>query len=356
MERKKINRRSFIKGIQAISLLPLGNSLLSEGLKAQNKQYTLLSDVKRYPFFPKILKKGDTVAITAPASPSSPGQVASWVSAFKRQGIKIEIGDTVKNHNTKHKYFSASDEDRATEFMKFIQREDINGIMCARGGWGTLRILPLLNYDLIRKNPKMIIGFSDITALINVISYRCDFITFHGPVASSFNEFIYKSFKKVLLNETKESISIEAPNSKVIVEGKAKGPIVGGNLSVLNSLIGTPYEINTKNAILLIEEKAEEPYKIDRMLTQLRLAGKFDEVSAIIIGDLDKLDRKRNFFPGYSPTLREVFEHHFKEIGKPTLISFPFGHSNRNATIPIGVDAEFDTAKKILTFYNFNNN
>ena len=336
-------------------MLPLGYSFLSTGLKAESVQYPLLSEVKLCPVAPKILKKGDTVAITAPASPSSPGQVASWVSTFKKHGIKTEIGDTVKNHSTKYKYFSASDEDRANEFMQFIRREDIKGIMCARGGWGALRILPLLNYNEIQNNPKMIIGFSDITAIINVIYNKCDIITFHGPVASSFNEFIYKSFKKVLLDETKERISIFAPESKVIIEGKASGRIVGGNLSVLTSLIGTPYEINTKDAILLIEEKAEEPYKIDRMLTQLRLAGKFDQVAAIIIGDLEKLDRKRNFFPGYSPTLREVFEQHFKAIGKPTIISFPFGHTNKNVTIPIGIEADFNSSKKMLTFNNFNN-
>ncbi|NLO20160.1 MAG: LD-carboxypeptidase [Ignavibacteria bacterium] len=239
--------------------------------------------------------------------------------------------------------------------MHFVQREDVQGIMCARGGWGSLRILRLLDYDIIRNNPKMIIGFSDLTALINAIYTNAGLVTFHGPVASSFNQFIYQSFKRTLLTEAKDKISLSEPKAAVIVKGKAKGRIIGGNLTVLNSLLGTPYEFDSDGAILIIEEKSEDPYKIDRMLTQLKLAGKLDNIAAAIIGDLAKLDRKRNFFPGYSPTLREVFEQHFKELGKPTIISFPFGHTQRNSTIPIGVEAELDATGKTLTFNNFNN-
>jgi muramoyltetrapeptide carboxypeptidase len=237
---------------------------------------------------------------------------------------------------------------RAEEFMTYATREDINAIICGRGGYGAMRLLPMLDFKLIQDNPKIIIGFSDITALINAIQLKTGIITFHGPTASSsFNEFNTAYFKKILApGKDFKPVRITSSDIEIINKGTAEGPLVGGNLSIITGTLGTPYEIDTRGAILFIEETREQPYKIDRMLTQLWLAGKLQQASGIIYGKFTNLDAQKHFFPGMSYTVRQILEERTKPLNVPAIHSAPIGHEKYNATIPISIMATLDADHK----------
>lgn len=301
---------------------------------------------------PQGLKKGSKVAITAPASSTSLGAIAGGIRFFKNIGCDVIIGDTIKNYNSFNRYFSAPDEVRANELMQFYQDENINCIIAARGGYGSLRILPLLDFETIRRKPKILIGFSDISALLNAVFIKTRTISFHGPVASSnFDNFTNENLKNsIIFNKDFNKLVNKFPSMNVINEGIAQGRLVGGNLTVISSTLGTEYEIETDGAILFLEEISEHPYKIDRMLTQLWLAEKLQKASGIIFGYFHSIDSRRNFYPGYSFTIRQVIESRVKPLGIPAVFGLPIGHNSKMLmTLPIGTMAELDTSNKTLS-------
>ncbi len=303
---------------------------------------------------PKSIKAGDTIGITAPASATGMWEIRNSLRFIKRIGCKVKIGKTVTSWKTSDRYFSASGEQRAAEFMEFVENDEINAILAARGGYGVMRILPMLDYDIIRKNPKPIIGFSDITALLNAIYQKSRIVSFHGPVAAmSFNRLTEKSFKKVLFMQKNDNmpyeyspVELKYSSATTVNPGVARGKLTGGNLSMISATLGTPYEIDTKDSILFIEEVLEEPYKIDRMLTQLHLAGKFDECKGIILGRFNNLDRNKPFYPGLQFSVRQIINQIIKPLNKPTVLNFPIGHGGNILTLPIGIYSELDANKK----------
>jgi muramoyltetrapeptide carboxypeptidase len=305
---------------------------------------------------PRAIYPGSTIAITAPASATSPGEISSCVNYLKKNKCKVIIGDTVTKWKTSNRYFSAEDEERAEEFMHFIKSDAIDAVICARGGYGVMRILPLLDFGIIRDKAKPVIGFSDITALVNAIFLKSRIVSFHGPVAVvnfsgltsySFNQTLFRDKAKSHEKNT-QNIVINYQGASVLNPGVVTGKLIGGNLSMLTATLGTPYEIDTKDSILFIEEVFEEPYKIDRMLTQLLLAGKFTECRGIILGKFKNLDLKKNFFPGYQFTVRQILDQLVKTLNKPTLMGIPLGHGDEIITMPIGIYAELDATKKII--------
>ncbi|MCX6153728.1 MAG: LD-carboxypeptidase [Candidatus Kapabacteria bacterium] len=297
------------------------------------------------------LTEGSVVAITAPASPTTLGEIKSCINFYKKFGCKVEIGSTITNTRWEYRYFSAPDDDRANEFNSLIARTDVDAIICARGGYGTMRILPLLDFSPLLIKPKIIMGFSDITALLIAINKKTNLTCFHGPVGiSNYDQFTTDYLKKLILNNKEFTpIKIKHPSIQVMNKGKATGRLIGGNLSMLVSTLGTAFEIDTKDSILFIEEVSEHPYKIDRMLTQLWLAGKFDSCCAIIFGQFASLDSKKPFQYSGSFTLRQVFEYRVKELGIPAIIGLPIGHEKSQIPLPIGTLAELDTNTKTLT-------
>lgn len=301
--------------------------------------------------YPTSLKSGSVVAVTAPASPTNMWEIHNGINFFQKMGCKIISGKSVNERQYKYKYFSASDEERAKEFMDFIQDKSVDCILCARGGYGSMRILPLLDFNIIRQNPKIIIGFSDITILINSILKRSDVVTFHGAVASSyFQQASVDVIKKIIFNNSKFSpIKITFPTVQTLASGVTEGLLVGGNLTMIISTLGTPYEIDTKGKIFLIEEVQEEPYKIDKMLSHLWLAGKLQESAGIVVGYIKNIDAKRNFFPDYSFTIREVFESRIKPLNIPAIMGLPFGHFDNKLMLPLGAKAELNASLKTLT-------
>lgn len=294
---------------------------------------------------PDALKKGDTIGVVAPASPTKniSDAVEKSKVVLEKQGFKVILGQSCYKQLG---YLAGTDEIRANDINEMFSDKKIKGIFCLRGGYGSPRILDKLDYDLIRKNPKVFLGYSDITAIHVALYRKCKLITFHGPMVASdmideFDDFSKESYLKAVT--VAEPIGIvknpENIHIKSLVSGKARGRIVGGNLSLIAATIGTPYEIDTKNKILFLEEINEYTYSIDRMLTQLRLSGKLKDCVGIVIGDF------KNCYPqyeGYDCTLMEVFKDIIEKEKKPTIFNVMAGHCKPKITIPLGAEAVVD--------------
>ncbi|ROL57102.1 LD-carboxypeptidase [Bacteroidetes/Chlorobi group bacterium MS-B_bin-24] len=296
---------------------------------------------------PASLSEGATVAFTASASPSNAWEIHNFVNYLARHRCKVILGETITLRDKKFRYLSKDDKFRANEINKFFADPSIKAIVSARGGYGSIRILDLIDYEIIKQNPKIFIGFSDITVLLNAITEKTRLITFHGPTGNfSLDGFTRKILDYMLFgNKLQSNLPFVYKFSKenVLNEGKVSGRLVGGNLSNLVSLLGTPFDFDARGKILFFEEVSEHPYKIDRMLKQLELSGKFEQCAGVVLGYFGKLDARRNFFPDYSFTLREIFDQTFKKYDFPVLINFPFGHTNKFFTFPIGGLAKVDT-------------
>jgi muramoyltetrapeptide carboxypeptidase len=344
-----MNRRKFIAtaGIASIASIASvkggGYSDIQDSAFSTNFKSSSVENI-----IPKALDKGSKIAIIAPATHASIWSIRHAINYFKKLGFSVELGDTVKKYNSKYNYLAASDQERADEFMHYIERDDVNGIVCARGGYGTMRILPMLDYVSIKNHPKIIMGFSDITALLIAINKHSQLITFHGPVAaSSFNNFSDKFLKYALVkNYSSKNILYTNPSLVTMNSGSAEGVLVGGNLQMVASTLGTPYEIDMRNAIFFFEDVSEEPYQLDRILTQLLISGKLQECKGVIIGTFARLNKKYNFFPGSSYTIKQVLENRLKPLGIPIIYGFPIGHIEDKITMPIGIPAEMDADKK----------
>lgn len=356
-----MNRRKFIK---YTSLLVTGATALVkaehiDSLKSETAPINrVLSNSENGSFLselnyriPPLLVTGSRIAFASPSSVTNIWEISHAINAFKKIGVEIEIGRIIKNQSNKSRYLAAPDEDRAAEFMEFVERQDIAAIISSRGGYGSMRIANLLDYEKIEQNPKIYIGFSDFTFLLNSISQKARLITYHGPVGvSSFSEFSQMFLFKFIFDNQPNVISFTHPNAIQLVEGKAKGRIVGGNLTMLTASLGTKHEIDTNDAILFFEDVNEQPYQIDRMLTQLKLAGKFDNIRGIIVGQFSSLNRRKPFHPNYSFTLMEVFEQILVPIGVPVILNIPIGHIAEQITIPINSIVELDTKSKTINF------
>lgn len=301
---------------------------------------------------PKALKFGDTIGVVAPASPTLEENVEKAHKKLKDLGFKVKMG---KSCYEKYGYLAGTDSLRAEDINHMFRDEEVDGIICLRGGYGTPRILELLDYDLIKKHPKVFIGYSDITALHIAITRFSRLITFHGPMVASdmlgdFNQFSKKSlFNFIMEGEYLRNIkNPPGEELKTMNPGIAEGSIIGGNLSLIADTLGTPYEIDLKGKMLFIEEVGEEPYQIDRMLTQLRLAGKLKEAEGIILGDFNNCVAKSSEYDD-SLTLEQVLEDIIKPMNKPTLFNLKAGHCEPVITLPFGARARLDGHKGELT-------
>lgn len=299
---------------------------------------------------PEPLKKGDKVALIAPCGPVKKERIDPAVKAMESLGLHVVLGDCC----TCSRGFLAGENDRARadEVNRMFEDPTIKGIFAMRGGYGSGRILDMLDYDLIKANPKVFEGYSDVTALHIAFNQKCHLVTFHGPMASTefykgIDEYTLDYFKRNIF--TKEPLGViknpEFEEIKTLVKGKAKGILTGGNLSLIVSSIGTKYEINTKGKILFIEEVGEEPYRIDRMLLQLKQSGKFKDAAGIVLGQwtrctADEADK--------SLTLQEIFDDLIVNEKKPIIYNVACGHSTPTMTLPMGAMAKIEDGKLII--------
>lgn len=333
-------RRRFL---QTLATVPAVQHVLRAGGTSDTDTGTVS---QRSRVLPKGVGPGSTIGIVAPASAAFSSEVRDFVELCTTWGIKTKLGRNISRRNG---YLSASDEQRAAEFMECIEDPGVDAVVCARGGYGVMRILPLLDFQSIRQAGKVIMGFSDITALLVAVNQMTGLVTFHGPVASStFDPFTIDSLKSVVLR-TQPPQTFQDQRLTTIQPGMAQGRLTGGNLAMVVSTLGTRYEIDTRDAILFLEEINEEPYRIDRMLTQLWLAGKLQTCKGIAFGNFRNCESKGISITGPSFTLSQVFHERIAPLGVPAVYGLPFGHVRSKLTLPLGIRAELDATKKQLT-------
>ena len=294
-----------------------------------------MNDLVFPPLSPSPLAEGDSVAITAPASPISPALLHNAVRSVEFLGLKPVVMASCK---MSHGYLSGEDEARAADINDAFAAKEIKGIFCLRGGYGCMRLLPFLDYQSIRQNPKVFIGYSDITALHTAINKLSGLITFHGPMPSidytSLDRFTLTSLKTMLFCRRK-ALDIKNPCDQKIttlLPGSASGMLTGGNLALLASTLGSPYEVNTKGRILFMEDVNEPPYRLDRAFTALSLAGKFEDCSGIILGTFKGCCQSDSGVLSIYDIVREVI----LKYGKPTVINLRAGHVYPQLTLPMG--------------------
>lgn len=298
---------------------------------------------------PARLKPGDTVGLVCPAAPAySRETVQITIESLAALGLKTKLSP---HFYDRYGYLAGRDIDRAADLNGMFADPSVSLIMAMHGGWGCARILPLLDYDLIRRNPKLLIGYSDITALLLGIHAKTGLATIHGPEgAATWNAYTVDWFRRVLM--TGESVQFQNPVDKddtlsptkdritTLRSGTAQGQLVGGNLTVLCHLIGSPYLPGWRGKILFVEDVHEDVYSVDRMLTHLKLAGILDQVAGFVFGKCTKCDAGSG---GYgSLTLEEVLVEHIGSLTVPAYAGAMIGHVADKFTVPIGINAELN--------------
>lgn len=290
--------------------------------------------------YPKSLVKKSTIGLIAPAGPLRDIKIEDIKYELNIRGYNVKIG---KSCYLNYKgYLSGTDKERALDLERMFLDKDVDAIMCVRGGYGCARILDLIDFNIIRDNPKIFLGFSDITALHIAINQLSDLATYHGIMAASikkWDEFTYDSLLRAL-NFNKELI-IENPNNerlKSLYGGCCEGVIIGGNLSLIVSTLGTKYEIDTKNKILFIEEIGEYTYKVDKMLNHLQMSGKFKDCNGIVFGEFTNCKKAFNNDEDILNILKEIAI----ENKKPTMYNLKSGHCIPMVTLPLNINCQLN--------------
>lgn len=290
---------------------------------------------------PKRLQKGDTIGIIAPSSPPNLKQLTNSLAFLDELGLSYQMGKSVENV---YGYLAGTDEDRLEDLHEMFANPDISGIICAGGGYGSARYTDKIDFQLMNEHPKIFWGYSDITFLHTGMNLYSNIVTFHGPMLASdvgkstFSDLSRKMFLQLFEPMELHYTSAISPLTSVS-EGVIRGELTGGNLSLLASGIGTKYEVDTRDKILLIEDIGEEPYRVDGMLNQLRQAGKLDEAAGFVIGDFNDAEPKKR---KVSLSLDEVLDHYLGGLGKPAVKGFNIGHCEPHFAVPLGAEAQLD--------------
>lgn len=298
---------------------------------------------------PRALAKGGLIGLAAPASPCRvEGAVEAGRAFLESLGFRVKLGASCLKARG---YLAGGDEERAEDLNRFFADPDVDAVFCLRGGYGSLRLLDRLDLGTIGKNPKIFLGYSDVTVLHAVFNRLCGFVTFHGPmVASDMGEGLDGFSREALLGAVGDPSSAAKaanPAGRDLVPlsgGRAEGPLCGGNLTLLASTLGTPYEIETRGKILFLEDVDLEPYEADRLLVQLRLAGKLEECAGFLLGDWRNCESKGTY-PD-SPSLGEVLRETLLPLRKPVLAGISAGHCRPQLTLPLGAKTFVDAERK----------
>ncbi|MDH3360704.1 MAG: LD-carboxypeptidase [Desulfobulbaceae bacterium] len=290
---------------------------------------------------PPRLKRGDTIGIIAPAGPiRDREEFNAGVRIIKEMGFQVKFDRDIFRQDG---YLAGDDKSRADEFNSLWADPEVKALIAARGGYGSLRIVSNINMDLVRHQPKILIGFSDITVLLCAVSKGADMVTFHGPTVSTLGTCDRESATSLFntISSPRPPEPIKPQNIEIITSGNTQGRIMGGNLTNLCNLLGTPFEPDWQQTILFIEDVGEAPYRIDRMLTQLATAGKLADISGLILGD----------FTDCGDT-EIIWQRALELTGDkiPVWGNFPVGHGKQNLTLPVGLTAEMDSGSGRLLF------
>lgn len=302
---------------------------------------------------PKKLNKGDLIGIISPASaPDDLTRIEKGVRYLESLGYRTEVG---KNASKYYGYLAGTDEERISDLHYMFSNKNINAIFCTRGGYGTPRLLDKINYKLIKKNPKIFVGYSDITALQMAFYKKCGLITFAGPmVAVDFygdvSRFTEEFFWKIITSNKKMG-KINQPQNKSIkkyIKNSSEGIILGGNLALLTSIMGTEYFPSFKNKILMIEEVGETPYRLDRLLNQLKLSKVLKQANGILIGeftDCNETDESKRTL-----TVDQVLENYLGDLNINVTVNFQHGHIKDSITVPFGIKIKINSTKETITY------
>lgn len=331
-------------------------SLLSTGLSTSLAPLLPKQSATGLTHPPRLLK-GDTVGLITPATyVADPDKLIVAVRTLDHFGLRVKLGKNVRKRSG---YLGGTIEERLEDLHAMFRDPEVKGVFCIRGGYGSGQLLDRIDYELIRHNPKVFVGYSDITALHLAIQKKAGLVTFHGPVVlSKFTPYTQEWFRRALF-EAKPLGEVTNPREenqlrpeqvlRTIRAGKSRGRLVGGNLTLISATMGTPYEIDTRGAILFLEDVGEQPYSIDRMLTQLRLAGKLDEVAGVVFGACVDC-RPRDYKPSFESTLSlgEVLDEVLGKLSVPVFSGLTIGHTEDQLTLPLGVTATLDAGRCVL--------
>ncbi len=299
----------------------------------------------------KKLQFGDTIGFVAPSGAvREDGAIERAAAETERMGFKVKFG--ASNHG-RYGYLAGNDEARARDVNDMFRDDTVDAIFCLRGGYGAMRILDLIDYEAIRANPKIFVGFSDVTALHIAMLNRAGLVTFHGPMPTAnwangpLDDFSRDALYRVLMRAEPAGMLPNPPEypRQTIASGTAEGQLVGGNLMLVASSLGTPWEIDTKGRILFLEEVGEKTYCVDRMLTQLRLAGKFDDCTGVVFGNFNNCNVE---YEQFGLTLDEIIRDVVVPSGKPVMGGLRCGHCRPNLTLPFGVRCRLDADAQTL--------
>jgi muramoyltetrapeptide carboxypeptidase len=304
---------------------------------------------------PKALKEGDTVGLIAPASYMFDlWRLEEAAARVESMGLVPKLGKNVKNRRG---FFAGTDAERLEDFHAMFRDPQVKGVFCLQGGYGTPRILDGIDYALVRNNPKILLGYSDITGLHLAVLQKAGMVTFHGPnlggrIPARPMELLKKAlFVPEPLGELANPPEEDPVNPEfalhTITAGTARGRLTGGNLTLVSVLMGTPFEIDTKERILLLEDTGEAPYRVDRMLVQLKLAGKLAAAAGTVWGTCDDCTPRLSNFE-INLSLSDVLDEIVGGAGKPAMAGLFFGHERNKVTVPLGVEAELDAGGKRL--------
>ena len=342
MQSQKLRRRDFLKSVGLAAPLVLGSpsALAMNKAPAQNRLHLIK---------PERLRSGDIIGIVAPGSPpNDPADIDRYAFAIQKLGFQPKLAPNVRQRLG---YLAGDDASRASDLMGLFADDSVKAIICIRGGYGSARLLRLLDLGFIRRHPKIFIGFSDITALHCALQMRSRLVTFLGPTLNTaitdggpWGFSIQSLLKTVMQPSAPGSICGDAQkNASILKGGTATGPLVGGNLSVLSTLIGTPFQPRFKDAIFFFEDVSEPPYHFDARLTQLLNAGLLQQVAGVAVGtNKDCVDPDTAKSKEYQQSLDDVLRDRLLPLGVPVVSGLPFGHVRDNATLPMGLQATLD--------------
>lgn len=296
---------------------------------------------------PRHLVSGDVVRVVAPSSPFDEGLFEAGLEVLRSWDLEPRWREDI---TTRRAYLAGSPERRAEELHEAFGDEDAAAIFCVRGGYGLTTVLPLLDAERIRACPKVLVGCSDVTVLLAWLMQEAGMTSIHGPMVGALargDEAGSQRLRSMLMSTTAPAeltSSHDDAYSWCVAPGAARGRAVGGSLSMLAALCGTPWQVETRGCVLFLEDVGERPYRIDRLLTQLAGAGMFDEVAAVVIGDMVDCD------DGEELSWRHAVDRVFRSLAIPVLAGIPFGHGVPNLALPLGVDAQVDAGAGRVTF------
>jgi muramoyltetrapeptide carboxypeptidase len=295
---------------------------------------------------PNFLNKGDMIGIVCPAGYMSIEKVQTCINTLQQWGYKVKVGSTVGSSSKN--YFSGTDAERLKDLQQMLDDDNIKAVLCARGGYGMSRIIDAINFSKFKKNPKWIIGFSDITVLHSHLYANYNISSLHAPMAGAFNNEGYKNEFVLSLKNVLEGRKIKYTSSPSLLnrKGEAIGELVGGNLALLVNVVGTNSDIQTKGRILFIEDTGEYLYSIDRMMQQLKRSGKLSKLAGLIVGGFtDTKDTERPFGKKALEIIKDVV----KEFDYPVCFGFPVSHEKENYALKIGVKYSLKVTKTKVT-------